>query len=417
VNTGPYCGSESVGGVHRNNEVMLDRDGRRLSAIQVQGTKVNMNLLMRVLVGVSIAGCASGVWADELNLRQGATAISHDVYGLHMFVLYICCVIGVVVFGAMGYSMYAHRKSMGAVPAHFHDNTRLEVLWTIIPALILVGMAYPATVTLIKMYDTGGEDLIVEVRGYQWKWQYKYLDEDHKSMLSFFSNLSTSQDEIHNKSAKGQYYLLEVDKPLVIPTNKKVRFLITGNDVIHAFSLPDFGIKRDAIPGILNDVWAIVDEPGVYRGQCSELCGKDHGFMPIVVNAVPEDEYNAWYQKEQTAFAEREKMASQTFTAAELMTLGEQVYTKNCASCHQANGKGLPPVFPGLAGSKIATGDRATHVHRVYEGVPGTAMQAFGAQLNAAEIAAVVHYERHSWGNNADDITQPVDVLNLVSAQ
>jgi cytochrome c oxidase subunit 2 len=161
----------------------------------------------------------------------------------------------------------------------------------------------------------------------------------------------------------------------------------------------------------------MVDEPGVYRGQCSELCGKDHGFMPIVVNAVPEEEYNAWYQKERTAFAEREKMASQTFTAAELMTLGEQVYTKNCVTCHQADGKGVPPVFPALAGSKIATGDRATHVHRVYSGVSGTAMQAFGTQLNAAEIAAVVHYERHSWGNKADDITQPVDVLNLVSAQ
>ena len=376
-----------------------------------------MNLLMRVLVGFSIVGCASGVWADELNLTPGATAISHDQYGLHMLVLYICIAIGIVVFSVMGYSMYAHRKSQGAVAAHFHENTRLEILWTIIPALILVGMAYPATVTLIKMYDTGGEDLIVEVRGYQWKWQYKYLDEDHKNALSFFSNLSTSQDEIHNRAPKGEFYLLEVDKPLVIPTKKKVRFLITGNDVIHAFSVPDFGIKRDAIPGILNDVWAYVDEPGVYRGQCSELCGKDHGFMPIVVNAVPEDEYNTWYAKEQAAYAEREKMASQTFTAEQLMTLGEQVYTRNCVACHQANGQGVPPVFPALAGSKIATGDRAQHIHRVYSGVAGTAMQAFGTQLNAAEIAAVVHYERHSWGNNANDITQPIDVLNLVSAQ
>lgn len=418
MNTGLSCGSESIDGIHPDNEVMLERDGRRrLFAIQEQGTKVNMNLLMRVLVGVSIAGCASGVWADELNLTPGATAISHEVFDLHMFVLYICIAIGVVVFSVMGYSMYTHRKSRGAVAAHFHDNTRLEILWTIIPALILVGMAYPATVTLIKMYDTGGEDLIVEVRGYQWKWQYKYLDEDHKNALSFFSNLSTSQDEIHNRAPKGEFYLLEVDKPLVIPTKKKVRFLITGNDVIHAFSVPDFGIKRDAIPGILNDVWAFVDEPGVYRGQCSELCGKDHGFMPIVVNAVPEDEYNTWYAKERAAYAEREKMASQTFTAEELMTLGEQVYTRNCVACHQANGQGVPPAFPALAGSKIATGDRAEHIRRVYSGVAGTAMQAFGTQLNAAEIAAVVHYERHSWGNNANDVTQPIDVLNLVSAQ
>ena len=377
-----------------------------------------MNLLMRVLVGVSIAGCAGGVWADEFNLRQGATAISHDVYGLHMFVLYICCVIGVVVFGAMGYSMYAHRKSMGAVPAHFHDNTRLEVLWTIIPALILVGMAYPATVTLIKMYDTGGEDLIVEVRGYQWKWQYKYLDEDHKSTLSFFSTLSTSQDEIHNKSAKGQYYLLEVDKPLVIPTNKKVRFLITGNDVIHAFSVPDFGIKRDAIPGILNDVWAIVDEPGVYRGQCSELCGKDHGFMPIVVNAVPRRRIQRLVPKGAHRIRRAGKNGEPDVHRGGTDDAGRAgLHEELRRPAIRRTARGCRRSSRRLAGSKIATGDRATHVHRVYDGVPGTAMQAFGAQLNAAEIAAVVHYERHSWGNNADDITQPVDVLNLVSAQ
>ena len=372
---------------------------------------------MRVLIGASIAGFTGVALADELNMRQGATSISHDVYGLHMFVLYICCAIGVVVFSAMGYSMYAHRKSVGAVPSQFHENTRVEILWTVIPLLILIGMAIPATATLVKMYDTGGEDLTIEVRGYQWKWQYKYLDEDRKSTLSYFSSLATPQDEIHNRSAKGEFYLLEVDKPLVIPTKKKVRFLITGNDVIHSFWVPDFAIKRDAVPGILNDVWTFVDEPGIYRGQCAELCGKDHGFMPIVVRAVPEDEYNTWYGAQQTAYAEREQMASQTFTTEQLMTMGEQVYSKNCVACHQADGKGVPPVFPALAGSKIATGDRAAHIRRVYGGVSGTAMQAFGAQLNAAEIAAVVHYERHSFGNAMDDVTQPVDVLNLVSAQ
>jgi len=379
--------------------------------------KVNKNSFARALVGLSVAGATGAAWADQFNLRQGATQISHQVYGLHMFVLYICCVIGVVVFAVMGYTIYNHRKSVGAVAAEFHDNTRLEVLWTIIPLLILIGMAWPATKTLIQMYDTGGEDLMIEVRGYQWKWQYKYLDEAHKNTLSYFSTLATTQDEIHNKSAKGEYYLLEVDKPLVIPIKKKVRFLITGNDVIHSFSVPDFAIKRYAVPGILNDVWTIVDEPGVYRGQCSELCGKDHGFMPIVVHAVPEDQYRTWYEKERTAYAEREKMASQTFTADQLMQLGEQVYTKNCVACHQVDGKGLPPVFPALAGSKIATGDRAAHVKRVYNGLAGTAMQAFGTQLNAAEIAAVVHYERHSFGNSSDDVTQPIDVLNIVSAQ
>ncbi len=378
---------------------------------------MNRNLLTRVLVGIVAAGSAIAAAADELNMRQGATAISHDVYGLHMFVLYICCVIGVVVFSAMGYSMYAHRRSLGAEPAQFHENTRLELLWTIIPLVILIWMAVPATTTLIKMYDTGGEDLLIEVRGYQWKWQYKYLDENHDNALSFFSSLSTSQDEIHGNVAKGEFYLLEVDNPLVIPTHKKVRFLITGNDVIHAFWVPDFGIKRDAVPGILNDVWAIVDEPGIYRGQCTELCGKDHGFMPIVVQAVEQSEFDTWYETKRVAYAEREKMASQTFTPDELMTLGEQVYAKTCVACHQVNGKGVPPVFPALDGSAVATGPRDEHIRRVYNGVSGTAMQAFGSQLNAAEIAAVVHYERHAWGNKADDVTQPVDVLNLVSAQ
>jgi cytochrome c oxidase subunit II len=378
---------------------------------------VNRNLLKHALVGIFFAGCAITATADELNMRQGATQISHAVYGLHMFVLYICCAIGVVVFSAMGYSMFAHRRSVGAKPAHFHENTRLEIVWTMIPLLILVWMAVPATKTLVKMYDTGGEDLTIEVRGYQWKWQYKYLDENRNNSLSFFSALSTPQGEIHNEVAKGQYYLLEVDNPLVIPTNKKVRFLITGNDVIHAWWIPDFGIKRDAIPGILNDVWAIVDEPGVYRGQCAELCGKDHGFMPVVVQAMPEDEFNTWYETKRVAYAEHERMANQTFTPEELMKLGEQVYSKNCVACHQVNGKGLPPVFPALDGSLIATGDRAEHIRRVFNGVSGTAMQAFGTQLNAAEIAAVVHYERHSWSNKMDDVTQPVDVLNLVSAQ
>jgi len=384
---------------------------------QEQGNKVNRKLLKRVLVGVSIAGFAGLASADPLNMTQGATSVSHAVYGLHMFVLYICCVIGVVVFSAMAYSIIYHRRSAGATAAQFHENTRLEIVWTIVPLVILIWMAVPATKTLIKMYDTGGEDLAIEVRGYQWKWQYKYLDKDHKNALSFFSNLATPQDEIHNKVAKGEFYLLEVDNPLVIPINKKVRFFITGNDVIHSFWVPAFGIKRDAIPGILNDVWAIVDEPGIYRGQCTELCGKDHGFMPIVVRAVPEEEFDTWYAQKSVAYAEREKMAGQTYTPEELMIMGEQVYTKNCVTCHQANGKGLPPVFPSLAGSPIATGDRAAHIRRVYQGVPGTAMQAFGTQLNAAEIAAVVHYERHSFGNKSDDVTQPIDVLNLVSAQ
>ncbi len=375
------------------------------------------NLLTRLLGGAALSIGALGAAADELNMRVGVSEISRSVYDLHMLILYICCVIGVGVFGAMGYSMYVHRKSKGAKAAHFHENTRLEILWTVIPSLILVGMAVPATRVLIDMYDTGGEDMTVEVRGYQWKWQYKYLDENHSNTLSFFSALTTPQDEIHNRSVKGEHYLLEVDNPLVVPLGKKIRLLVTANDVLHAWWVPDFGVKRDAIPGIVNDIWFIAEEPGVYRGQCTELCGKDHGFMPVVVRVLPQDEYEAWYAAQSVAYAEREAMASQTFTADELMAMGEQVYNKNCATCHQANGQGIPPVFPAIAGSEIATGPLDAQISLVYSGKAGTAMQAFGTQLNAAELAAVIHYQRHAFGNNTGDITQPVDILNWSSAQ
>jgi len=237
---------------------------------------------------------STGVHADALNMPVGVTEISRAVYDLHMLIFYLCCVIGAVVFAAMFYSMLRHRKSLGYQPASFHEHTGIEVLWTVAPLLILIGMAVPATSTLIKMYDTGGEDLTIEVRGYQWKWEYKYLDDDLQNTLSFFSNLSTPKEEIQNKQVKGEFYLLEVDKPLVIPVNRKVRFLVTSNDVIHAFWVPDFGIKRDAIPGMLNELWAIVEEEGIYRGQCTELCGKDHGFMPIVLEVLPKDEFVAW---------------------------------------------------------------------------------------------------------------------------
>jgi len=377
---------------------------------------VNGNLVKRSLSGAALTALAPVAWADELNMRVGVTDISKSVYDLHMLILYVCCIIGVIVFGAMAYSLYAHRKSRGATAATFHENTRLEIVWTIIPTIILISMAVPATRTLVDMYDTGGEDMLIEVRGYQWKWQYKYLDEDRNNTLSFFSNLATTQDEVHNQVTKGEYYLLEVDNPLVVPIGKKVQLLITSNDVIHAWWVPDFGVKRDAIPGILNDIWFKVDAPGIYRGQCTELCGKDHGFMPVVVRAVPQDEYDAWYGAQSVAYAEREAMASKSFTPEELMALGEEVYNKTCATCHQANGQGIPPVFPALAGSAIATGPRDAHIGIVYAGKAGTAMQAFAAQLNAAEIAAVVHYERHAFGNNAGDVTQPIDVLNWASA-
>lgn len=344
-------------------------------------------------------------------MTRGVTDTSAAVYDLHMLILWICVIIGVGVFGVIFWSLIHHRKSRGFKPATFHESTRLEIAWTLIPTLILVGMAWPATKVLIEMYDTGGEDMTVEVRGYQWRWQYKYLDDDFNTSFGFFSTLTTPRDEIENRSAKGEFYLLEVDNPLRIPINRKVRFLLTAEDVIHAWWVPDFGLKRDAIPGMLNELWTVVNEPGIYRGMCAELCGKDHGFMPIVVHAMPEAEYDAWYAEQLEVEGRRQEALSKTFTPEELMADGQQVYNTFCASCHQPNGQGIPPVFPGLVGTPIVTGPQEDQIEILLYGVPGTAMQAFGRQLDAAQIAAVTHYTRHAWGNNAGDVTQPADVV------
>ena len=362
------------------------------------------------LLGLLVAGVAS---ADELNMTQGVTDISRQVYDLHMTIFWICVVIGLAVFGFMFVSIIRHRRSAGYEAAQFHESTTVELAWTVVPTLILIIMAVPATQVLIAMYDTGGEDMTIEVRGYQWKWQYKYLDDDYNNTFSFFSSLSTPQDQIQNKSEKGEHYLLEVDNRLRIPMNRKVRFLVTAEDVIHSWWVPDFGIKRDAVPGMLNELWTIVDEPGIYRGQCTELCGKDHGFMPVVVEVMEESAFDIWYAQAVVNEAKRKENLSKTFTHEELMADGEQIYATFCASCHQANGKGLPPVFPSLVGSQLIKGPVDEHIKLVVNGVSGTAMQAFGKQLDAAQLGAVVHYERHTWGNDAQDIVQPRDVLAL----
>jgi len=374
-------------------------------------------LRAKLIAAMAFIAASTSTLADEFNMPVGVTDISREVYDLHMGIFYVCCVIGVVVFGVMIWSMLHHRKSHGAVAATWHESTKVELAWTIIPTIILALMAWPATIVLQKMYDTGGEDMLVEVRGYQWKWQYKYLDEDRNQTLSFFSNLATPQEEIQEVTSKGEHYLLEVDKPLRIPANRKVRFLVTSADVIHAWWVPDFAIKRDAVPGMINELWTIVEEPGVYRGQCTELCGKDHGFMPIVVQVMPEDEYDAWYAAERAQAKADAELVNMEFSHEELMEQGEAVYSKFCASCHQANGKGIPPVFPALDGSAIATGPVDEHIGIILNGKPGTAMQAFAAQLRPDEIGAVTHYERHAWGNNTGDIVQPRDVVKLMNKE
>jgi cytochrome c oxidase subunit 2 len=252
----------------------------------------NLIAQARKLASGALLAASSPAFADwgALNLPVGVTPISQEVYSLHMLILWICVIIGIVVFGAMFISIYQHRKSRGAVAAQFHESTKVELVWTVIPFLILVAMAIPATRVLVAMENTRGVEMTVKATGYQWKWKYDYLDEE----LSFFSSLSTPREQIYDLAEKDEHYLLEVDNPLVLPAETKIRILTTAADVIHAWWVPDFGWKRDAIPGIINDNWVFIEEPGIYRGQCTELCGKDHGFMPIVVRVLPKEEYRQW---------------------------------------------------------------------------------------------------------------------------
>ncbi len=376
-----------------------------MNGLTVMIKKVNLTRAALFAGGwLGLAGPALAEWG--LNMPRGVTPISRDVYDLHMLIFWICVAIGVVVFGAMFISMVRHRKSRGAVASQFHESTAVEIVWTIIPFLILIGMAIPATRTLIAMEDTRNADLAIKVTGFQWKWKYDYIDEN----FGFFSTLTTPREQIENKAAKGEHYLLEVDNPVVVPINKKVRFLITANDVLHAWWVPDLGTKKDAIPGFINEMWASIDTPGTYRGQCAELCGKDHGFMPIVVEAKTEADYQLWVAEQKATKAAEAEDPNKVWTLAESMTKGEQVYSANCAACHQANGEGVPGAFPALKGGQIATGPIPGHIDIVVNGKPGTAMQAFGAQLNDSELAAVVTYERNAWGNNRGDIIQPPQI-------
>ena len=346
----------------------------------------------------------------KLNLTEGVTSISQQAYDLHMLVLWIVTIVGIAVFAVIIYSLIYHRKSKGAVAAQFHESTTVEVIWTIVPLVVLVLIAIPATKTLLYIEDASNPDITIKVTGWQWKWQYEYLDEG----INFFSNLDAKSNEARQRNSgvdvrTVEHYLLDVDNPIVIPVGKKVRFLATANDVIHSWWVPALGMKRDAIPGYINEFWTRVDEPGVYRGQCAELCGKDHGFMPIVVNAVSESEYQSWVKGQKLAMAEAEAGSDKVWTKNDLMKRGEQVYNASCAACHQANGAGIPGVFPGMINSKITIGPAADHIDIVVNGKAGTAMQAFGAQLNDADLAAVITYERNSWGNAAS-VVQPADV-------
>jgi len=352
-----------------------------------------------------------------LNMTKGVTEISRQVYDLHMTIFLICCVIGAVVFGIMFWSIVRHRKARGVQPAQFHESTKVEILWTAIPVLILIIMAIPATKTLIAMEDTTQADVTVVITGSQWKWHYKYLEHD----VEYYSLLATPKEQIVNKLAKGENYLLEVDRPLVIPTGKKVRFLMTSDDVIHSWWVPAFAVKKDANPGFINEAWTRVDEPGIYRGQCAELCGKDHGYMPVVVIAKSPADFDTWVNGEAEriakAKAEEQELLAMNMGMDELMDVGERTYTAYCAACHQPNGEGLPGIFPALKGSSMALTDIPGHINIVLNGKTGTAMQAYAKQLSLKEIAAVITYERNAWGNNTGELVQAADVYAVMQGK
>ena len=348
-------------------------------------------------------------WAEYgLNLPEGVTPLSRNIYDLHMTIFYICCVIAAVVFGVMFWSIFRHRKSRGVKAAQFHHNTTVEIIWTAIPMLILVLMAIPATKSLIMIESTGDADMTIKITGYQWRWHYEYIEED----FGFFSSLAPESNEARQLKSgidpnQIENYLLDVDNPVIVPVGQKIRFMTTAADVIHSWWVPALGWKRDSIPGFINESWAIIEEEGTYRGQCAELCGRDHAFMPIVLKAVSEDEYYNWVGDMLVAAMDAGEGADREWAMDELMERGEQVYSTFCVACHQVNGMGIPGAFKPLVGSPITTGPIDGHIDTVMNGVAGTAMAPFGMQLTDVDIAAVITYERNSWGNEIGDSVQP----------
>lgn len=368
------------------------------------------------IASAQVEDMPGGPRVNQLNLPDGVTEIARDIEWLHWMLLSVCAAIFIGVFGTMVYSIIMHRKSRHPTPAKFHEHIGVEIAWTVIPFIIVIAMALPATRTVVAMKDTTSADLTVKVTGYQWKWGYEYVD-GPAAGVNFLSNLSTPRDQIEGNAPKGTTYLMEVDNPLVVPVDKKVRIVLTSNDVIHAWMVPHFGVKQDAMPGFLRDTWFRAEEIGTFRGQCAELCGRDHAFMPIVVDVVSQEDFDAWAASQKQAMAQASDDPSKTWEADELIARGESVYGTHCVACHQANGQGMPPVFPALDGdTEYVLAPMEQQILTVLNGHPGTAMAAFRDQLNDTEIAAVITYTRNAWSNagkGEDPVVQPADVLAL----
>jgi cytochrome c oxidase subunit II len=383
-------------------------------ANRLQSWMLGALLMSAGLPSWAVVDSQGGPAVRELNLQTPVTQIAEQIYSIHNLMLFICLAIFVVVFGVMFYSIFKHRKSLGHKPATFHESVAVEIAWTIIPFLIVIGMALPATKTLVAMKDTSNADLTIKATGMQWKWGYDYLKGEGEG-ISFLSNLATPRTQVGEPGVaptepRNDNYLLEVDNPVVVPVNKKVRIITTANDVIHSWTIPAFGVKQDAIPGFVRDTWFKAEKIGTYRGQCVELCGKEHAFMPIVVKVVSEDEYKQWVDGKKKEMAAKAEDPNKVWTIDELKQRGEKVYASNCVACHQANGKGIPGSFPALDGSPVVNGPKVVQITTVLNG--RNAMPAWKGVLSDTDIAAAITYTRNSWSNKAkENIVQPAEVL------
>lgn len=349
-----------------------------------------------------------GPAVNQLNFTPAATKIMQEIHWLHWMMLIICALIFVGVFGVMFYSILKHRKSLGAKSASFHESTTVEIIWTVIPLLIVIGMALPATKTVVAMKDTTNSDITIKTTGYQWKWGYDYIKGEGEG-ISFLSTLSTSREAINNLEAKSNTYLMEVDNEMVVPVGKKIRMITTANDVIHAWAVPAFGVKQDAIPGFVRDTWFRAETIGKFRGQCSELCGAEHAFMPIVVNVVSQDDYTKWVAEKKKEMGAASDDPSKVYTLDEQKERGAKVYAANCAACHQPNGKGAG-AFPALDGSKMVLGPKAAQYDILINGKG--AMPKWAGVISDGDIAAVMTYTRNAWGNKTGEIIQTQDIVS-----
>ncbi|MFZ9338173.1 MAG: cytochrome c oxidase subunit II [Limnohabitans sp.] len=375
--------------------------------------KLETALLTLAVFGANTAWAVNdlpgGPAVRQLNLHPPVTKIAEEQVWLHWFMLIICTVIFLAVFGVMFYSVWKHRKSVGHKSANFHESVKVEIAWTVVPFIIVILMALPATKAVVASKDTSNAELTIKVTGYQWKWGYDYIKGEGEG-IGFISTLDNAQREMSNsgKPEPTDDYLLKVDNPLVVPVGKKIRIITTSNDVIHSFAVNSFGIKQDAIPGFVRDTWFRAEQTGDFRGQCQELCGKEHAYMPIHVKVVTAEEYTAWVAAENKKLAAKQDDPNKVWTLAELTQKGEKVYAANCAACHQATGKALGSV-KALDGAPVVLDADASKQINVLLNGQNNAMPAW-KQLSDTEIAAVISFTKNNWSNKTGQLVQPADV-------